>query len=176
MKRIQNDLPTVWVVTGVPEFSTEPRVLTVCPDRDSALKARVHYCGDYDDIECEEFSQETFEDTPTFYRGSFSAELRPFGIEPETYIFGNLDFVSYKQYTSENETPEQHDDFNFSISKTITDTNRVTTKVYGTFEVPTQLPFYSEEVPSVEKARREWLKEKINVKGLIKIVMPDFEV
>ena len=177
MKKIQNDLPKVWVVTGVPEFETEPRILAICPDRENALKARVHYYEDYDDIECEEFSQETYEDTPMFYAGDFSIELRPFGIEPETYIFGSLNYFNSRELcVPENGTPEQHDYFGFSIQKTIADTNKVTMKIYGNFESPTQLPFYSEDVPSVERARREWLMEKINAKGLIKVVMPDFEI
>ena len=176
MKKTQNDFPKVWVVTGTPEYTTDPVVITVCPDQDSALRAKSYYCGDYEDIECREFSQETFEEIPVFYEGSFSAVLRPFGGEPETYIFGNLDFMSYKRYVHENEIPEQHDDFSFYISKTITDTNKVTTKISGTFENPTQFPFYLKKVPSVERARREWLMNKINAKGLIKIVMPDFEV
>lgn len=180
MEKTQNDFPKVWVVTGTPEYTTDPVVITVCPDLDSALKAKSYYGsyygGNYDDIECREFSQETFEEIPTFYEGNFSAELRPFGTEPETYIFGNLNFMSYKRYIQENETPEQHNDFSFYINKTISDTNKVTTKISGTFENPTQFSFYLKEVPSVERARREWLMEKINAKGLVKIVMPDFEV
>ena len=174
MKKTQNDLPKVWVVTGVLDFTTDPVVITVCPDLDSAIKAQTYYCEIYSDIECREFSQETFEDTPVTYEGNFSAELRPFGVEPETYIFGKLNLWSKRKYIPEDEDPEQYDNFSFSIYKTITDTNKVTTKIHGSFKNPTQVPPCSEEDLSIERARREWLMKKINEKNLIKIVMPDF--
>lgn len=176
MKKTLNDLPKVWVVTGVPDFTTDPVVIAVCPDLDSAIKAQTYYSENYSDIEYKGFSQETFEETPMIYEGNFSVELRPFGAEPETYIFGKVNLWSKRKCIPEEEDPEQYDNFSFSIDKTITDTNKVTTKIRGSFESPTRVPPCSEEDLSIERVRREWLMKKINAKGLIKIVMPDFEI
>jgi hypothetical protein len=177
MNKNETTLPEIWIVTGCCEWSEDKKILAVCPDKDNALRACAYYdsVDDYSDVECTNYPQVTFSDAPYIYQGSFMADLRPYGENPETYIFGKINFELRKKYLKDNEKVESFNDFKFHITKRITDQNRTFVSVCGSFINPTELPFFFGRESSDEKNRRKWLIDKINTKNIIQIVLPDFE-
>ena len=163
-------LPEVWIVTGLSFDCEDRRILAVCPTEQDAQNAVNYYKKHYDDVEHECYPQETYDPVPIFYGGVFTAEVRPYG--DDTYILGQVRITQSQQPLDEGVDPKEFENVSFTLITKTDNTGHKSCELCGNF-------LSAEEVPiktsiNVGKAAREWLIEKVNEKGVIKLVTPDF--
>lgn len=173
MEKDTTSLPEVWVITGI-GYDDQRRVLGICPDEENAQRGKAYYEESYDEVEIERWYQETFEERPFVWYGSFNLEIRPYAERENTYLIGSANMNVDKQFLAMTEDPATREDFNFRITTTVTQDGKKTISMYGTFHTTVEPPAggYGS---NLGKARREWLVEKINKKNVIKLVMPTFD-
>lgn len=172
MEKDTTSLPEVWVVTGFSYDCNGSRVLAVCPTEEDAHNAVNYYKRHYDDVEYECFSQETYDPSPVCYSGVFTAEVRPY--EDDTYILGQVRITQSEQVL-DNDIPDPKDfEFTtFTLINKISDTGEGSYELRGNFLSMEKVPVKTDI--NVGKAAREWLIKKVNEKGVIKLVIPDFD-
>lgn len=172
MEKDTTSLPEVWVVTGFSYDCNGSRVLAVCPTEEDAHNAVNYYRKHYDDVEYECFSQETYDPTPVCYSGVFTAEVRPY--ENDTYILGQVRITQSEQ-TLDNDIPDpkEFEFTSFTLISKISDTGSESYELRGNFLSMEKVPIKTDI--NVGKAAREWLIKKVNEKGVIKLVIPDFD-
>lgn len=172
MEKDTTSLPEVWIVTGFSYDCDGRRVLTVCPTEEDAHNAVNYYRKHYDDVEYECFSQETFDPTPVCYSGVFTAEVRPY--ENDTYVLGQVRITQSEQ-TLDNDIPDpkQFEFTSFTLINKISDTGSESCELRGNFLSMEKVPIKTDI--NVGRAAREWLIKKVNEKGVIKLVIPDFD-
>lgn len=153
----------VYVVTGEDWNSGEKRVLTVCKTVDEAKKALAYFSDNYSNPEYEEFFFETFEGFTSYYRGGFNIALSPTEEENTYYIASHWFYVT-KDYASE--IPKENFSFNILTSRSPSSEEKTTT-LSGNFISFTP-------PPSGEVKIREFLRDKINEMGIIKVKIPEF--
>lgn len=165
-------LPEVWIVTGFSYDCNGSRVLAVCPTEKDAHNAVNYYRKHYNDVEYECFSQETYDPTPVCYSGVFTAEVRPY--ENDTYILGQVRITQSEQ-TLDNDIPDpkEFEFTSFTLINKISDTGSESCELRGNFLSMEKVPIKTDI--NVGKAAREWLIEKVNEKGVIKLVIPNFD-
>lgn len=166
-------LPTVWIVTGI-DYDDERVVLAVCPDKENAEKAKGYYQRNYDDIEVTERCQETYDEMPYIWSGRFNVTIRPYINHPNTYIMGSVAMSVEKKFLTSDVNPADYDNIYFKIVKTIDQDGKEKIEMYGNFSSSIELPAGGEG-GNCGKARREWLAEKVNERGVIKLAMPTFD-
>ena len=153
----------VYVVTGEDWGGGEKRVLTVCKTEDEAKKALAYFSDNYDNPEYEEFFFETFEGFTPYYRGSFNIALSPTE-EENVYYMGAHRFYTTEDYTSKT----LKEDFNFNILTAQSSfSGEKTTTLSGNFISLTPPPSEGVKI-------REFFRDKVNEKGIIKVELPDF--
>lgn len=173
MGRDITTLPEVWVITGI-GYGDERRVLAICPDEENAQRGKAYYAENYDDVEIECWYQETFEEKPFVWTGSFDLEIRPYAKYEKTYLIGSARMNVEKKYLTVPDNPEKYDSFNFNITQTINQDGKETISMRGHFTTSIEPPEGGYGC-NLGKARREWLVNKINEKGIIKLVIPTFD-
>lgn len=152
----------VYVITGE-DWDNEKRVLTVCKTIDEAKKAVGYYTEMYSYCDYEAFFFETFDDLNQFYRGSFNMVLSPTD-EPDTYYMQNIIYQASDEYTKE---PIKNDfGFNLYTSQSTSSPKKVTS-LSGNF-ISLASP------PSDRAEIHKFLRDKINEKGIIKVLLPEF--
>lgn len=173
MEKDVTTLPEVWVITGI-GYDNERRVLSVCPDEENARRGKAYYEEDYDEVEIECWCQDTFEERPFAWTGTFDLVIRPCSESYKTYLVGSARMSVEKKFLPVYENPVKCDNFNFNITQTIDQDGKESTSMRGHFTTLTEPPEggYGE---NLGKARREWLVNKINEKGIVKLVIPDFD-
>ena len=164
-------LPEVWIVTGLSYDCEDRRILAVCPTEQDAQNAVNYYKKHYDDVEYECFSQETYDPVPVFYGGVFSAEVRPY--KDGTYILGQVRITQSENPLDREVDPKEFEITTFTLINKISDMGVESCELRGHFLSMEKVPVKTDI--NVGKAAREWLIEKVNEKGIIKLVIPDFE-
>lgn len=153
----------VYVITGVDHLDGEKRVLTVCRTADEAKRAVGYYNQYYDYCDYEEFFFETFNELNQFYRGSFNMVLSPTD-EPDTYYMQDILSNVSDDYTKE---PIKNDfGFNLYTSQSTSFPKKVT-RLSGNFISLAPPPSDRHEI-------HKFLRDKINEKGIIKVLLPEF--
>lgn len=172
MGKDTTSLPEVWIVTGFSYDCDGSRVLAVCPTEEDAHNAVNYYRKHYNDVEYECFSQETYDPSPVCYSGVFTAEVRPY--ENDTYILGQVRITQSEQ-TLDNDIldPKEFEFTSFTLINKISDTGDESCELRGNFLSMEKVPVRTNT--NVGKAAREWLIKKVNEKGVIKLVIPDFD-
>ena len=163
-------LPEVWIVTGFSYDCDGARILAVCPTEQDAQNAVNYYKKHYNDVEYECFSQETYDPVPVFYGGVFSAEVRPY--KDDTYILGQVRITQSENPLDRKVDPKEFENISFTLTNKINDTGHESYELCGNYISATEVPIKTDI--NVGKAAREWLINKINEKGIIKLVIPDF--
>lgn len=171
MEKNITSLPEVWVVTGFSYDRDGIKVLAVCPTEEDAHNAVNCYSKHYDDVEYECFSQETYDPTPVYYAGTFAAEVRPY--ENDTYILGQVRITQSEQPLDKEVDPKEFENISFTLTDKINDTGHESYELCGNYISATEIPIKTDV--NVGKAAREWLINKINEKGIIKLIIPDFD-
>lgn len=167
-------LPEVWIVTGFSYDCDGTRILAVCPTEQDAQNAVNYYKKHYDDVEYECFSQETYDPVPVLYGGVFTAEVRPYGNDNDTYILGQVRITQSQQPIDEDvPNPKEFEYVSFTLITKTDNTGHKSCELCGNFLSAEEIPIKTSI--NVGKAAREWLIEKVNEKGVIKLVIPDFE-
>lgn len=152
----------VYVITGE-DWDNEKRVLTVCKTIDEAKKAVGYYTEMYRYCDYDEFFFETFDDLNQFYRGSFNMVLSPTD-EPDTYYMQDIVYQASDDYTKE---PIKNDfSFNLYTSQSTSSPKKVT-RLSGNFISLVSPPSGRHEI-------HKFLRDKINEKGIIKVLLPEF--
>ena len=165
-------LPEVYVVTGFSYDCDGTRVLAVCPTEQDAQNAVNHYKKHYDDVDYECFSQETYDPVPVFYGGIFTAEVRPY--KDDTYILGQVRITQSQQpLDGDIANPKEFEYVSFTLTNKVDSTGHKSYELCGNFLSMEEIPIKSNI--NVGKAAREWLIEKVNEKGIIKLVIPYFD-
>ena len=164
-------LPEVYVVTGFSYDCDGTRVLAVCPTEEDAHNAVNYYKKHYDDVEYECFSQETYDPIPVCYTGVFTAEVRPY--ENDTYILGQVRITQSEQSLDNVADPKVFEFTSFTLINRINDSGSESCELRGNFLSVEKIPIKTDI--NVGKAAREWLIEKVNEKGVIKLVIPNFD-
>lgn len=175
MEKDTTSLPEVWVITGI-DYGDERRVLAICPDKENAQRGKAYYSENYDDVEVECWYQETFEERPFVWTGSFDLEIRPYSKYEKTYIIGSARMNVEKKFLTvyESECSMKCDSFTFNINQIINQDGKETISMRGQFTTSIEPP-EGGYGGNLGKARREWLVNKINEKGIIKLVIPTFD-
>lgn len=171
MEKNITSLPEVWVVTGFSYDCDSIKVLAVCPTEEDAHNAVNCYSKHYDDVEYECFSQETYDPTPVYYAGTFAAEVRPY--ENDTYILGQVRITQSEQPLDKEVDPKEFENVTFTLITKTDNTGYKSCGLSGNFISATEIPIKTDV--NVGKAAREWLIKKINEKGIIKLIIPDFD-
>lgn len=164
-------LPEVWIVTGFSYDCDGTRILAVCSTEQDAQNAVNYYKKHYNDVKYECFSQETYDPTPVYYAGIFDAEVRPY--ENDTYILGQVRITQSEQPLDREVDPKDFENISFTLTNKINDTGYESYELCGNFISAMKIPIKTDV--NVGKAAREWLINKINEKGVIKLVIPDFD-
>lgn len=104
--------------------------------------------------------------------GVSTAEVRPY--ENGTYILGQVGITQSEQ-TLDNDIPDpkEFEFTSFALVNKITDTGSESCELRGNFLSMEKIPIKTDI--NVGKAAREWLIKKVNEKGVIKLVIPDFD-
>lgn len=153
----------VYVITGEDHLDSEKRVLTVCKTVDEAKRAVGYYNQYYDYCDYEEFFFETFNDMKQFYRGSFNMVLSPTN-EPDTYYMQDILCNVSDDYTKE----FLKDDFDFNLyTSQSTSSPKKVSRLSGNFISLASPPSGRHEI-------HKFLRDKINEKGIIKVLLPEF--
>jgi len=153
----------VYVITGEDYLDREKRVLTVCRTVDEAKRAVSYYNQYYDYCDYDEFFFETFNDMKQFYRGSFNMVLSPTN-EPDTYYMQDILCNVSEDYTKE----FLKDDFDFNLyTSQSTSSPKKVTRLSGNFISLASPPSGRHEI-------HKFLRDKINEKGIIKVLLPEF--
>lgn len=173
MEKDTTSLPEVWVITGI-GYDNERRVLSVCPDEENAQRGKAHYEEDYYDVEIECRYQNTFGEGPYVWSGNFNLEIRPCAKYDKTYLIGAARMYVEKKFLTKYDDPQKCEDFHFNLTKTVDQDGKETLSMRGYFNTSIEPPAggYGE---NLGKARREWLIDKINERGIIKLVIPTFD-
>lgn len=164
-------LPEVWIVTGFSYDCDGRRILAVCPTMQDAQNAVNYYKKHYNDVEYECFSQETYDPIPIFYGGVFSAEIRPY--KDGTYILGQVRITQSENPLDREVDPKEFENISFTLTNKIDDTGHESYTLCGNYISATEVPIKTDI--NVGKAAREWLIKKVNEKGVIKLVIPNFD-
>lgn len=165
-------LPEVWIVTGFSYDCDNTRVLAACPTEEDAHNAVNYYSKHYDDVEYECFSQETYDPIPVCYTGVFTAEVRPY--ENDTFILGRVRITQSEQSLDNDVTDLKAFEFtSFTLTNKINETGIESHELCGNFLSMEKIPIKTNT--NVGKAAKEWLIKKVNEKGIIKLVIPDFD-
>ena len=79
-----------------------------------------------------------------------------------------------KKFLTKYVDPEKCEDFRFNLTQTVNQNGEETLSMTGYFTSSIEPPEggYGE---NLGKARREWLIDKINERGIIKLVIPTFD-
>lgn len=170
MEKNITSLPEVWVVTGFSYDCNSIKVLAVCPTEEDAHNAVTYYRKRYDDVEYEYFSQETYDPVPVFYGGVFTAEVRPY--KDDTYILGQVRITQSENPLDREVDSKEFENISFTLTNKIDDTGHESYELCGNYISAMEVPIKTDI--NVGKAEREWLINKINEKGIIKLVIPDF--
>lgn len=168
MGKDTTSLPEVWVVTGSCDGT---RVLAVCPTEQDAQNAVHYYDKHYDDVDYECYSQETYEPIPIYYGGTFSAEVRPY--KDGTYILGQVRITQFERSIDKEVDSKEFDDISFTLNSKIDNTGYESCELRGDFISAEKVPIRNSI--NVGNAAREWLIKKVNEKGIIKLIIPDFD-
>lgn len=152
----------VYVITGV-DWKDEVRILTVCKTEDEAKKAVGYYKQLYNECDYSGFSFETFNDLKQFYRGSFNMILSPTS-EPDTYYMQDILYQVSDDYAEE--PPKEKLGFNLYTSQSTSSPKKVT-RLFGNFISLVSPPSGRTEI-------HKFLRDKINEKGIIKVLLPEF--
>ena len=163
-------LPEVWVVTGFNYDCGGEQVLAVCPTEKDAHNAVNYYSEHYDDVEYRCFSQETYDPIPVCYTGIFTAEVRPY--ENDTYILGDVSITQSERSLDKEVDPKEFENVSFTFITKTDNTGHKSYELCGNFISATEIPIRT--TTNVGKAAKGWLIEKVNEKGVIKLVIPDF--
>lgn len=178
MEKDATTLPEVWVITGRVltgiDYDPERRILAICPDEENAQRGKAYYEEDYDDVEIDCWDQETFEEKPIVWKGTFEIEISPYAKSDKTYLINNARMNVEKKFLTKCEIPQKYDSFTFDIIKKINQDGKGTFAISGNFITPTEPPedYFG---LNIGNARKEWLINKINEKGIIKLVIPTFD-
>ena len=164
-------LPEVWVVTGFSYDCDGIKVLAVCPTKEDAHNAVNYYSKRYNDVEYECFSQETYDPVPVYYAGAFAAEARPY--KNDTYILGQVRITQSEQSLDKEVDPKEFENVTFTLITKTDSTGYKSCELSGNFISTMKIPIKTDV--NVGRAAREWLIKKVNEKGVIKLVIPDFD-
>lgn len=170
MGKDTTSLPEVWVITGI-GYSDERKVLTVCPTEEDAQNAVHYYSKHYDDVDYECFYQETYDSVPVYYGGGFSAEIRPY--KDDTYLLGQVRMTQSQRPVDEGLDPKDYESISFALISKIYSNKDKSCELNGTYVSAKEIPIKTDI--NVGKAAKEWLMNKVNEKGVIKLVIPDFD-
>lgn len=173
MEKDVTTLPEVWVITGI-GYGDERTVLAICPDEENAQRGKAYYSENYDDVEIECWHQETFEERPFVWTGTFDLEIRPYSKFEKTYLIGSARMSVEKKFLTKYEDPVRLENFSFNITQTVNQDGKETISMRGYFTTSTEPPEGGYGC-NLGKARREWLVNKINEKEIIKLVIPTFD-
>lgn len=175
MEKDTTSLPEVWIITGI-GYEDKRVVLAVCPDEENARRGKAYYEESYDEVEIECWHQETFEERPFVWSGSFDLEIRPYAKYDKTYLIGQAWMRVEKKFLTvyESERSMRGEEFNFHITQTTDQDGKETISMRGYFTTAIEPPEGGFGF-NLGKARREWLMNKINEKGIIKLVTPTFD-
>lgn len=168
-------LPEVWVITGI-GYDKKRRILAICPDEENADRGRAYYDETYDDVEIESWYQETFDERPTVWNGFFNLEVFPYLNHDKTYTISRALMSVNKKFLTkyEAEHSTRCDNFNFAITKTINQDGGETVSVKGRFTTSTEPP-KGGGGQNLGGYNKQWLIDKINEKGIIKLVMSTYD-
>lgn len=171
MEKDITSLPEVYVVTGFNYDFDGKRVLAICHTEQDAHNVANYYKKHYDGVEYECFSQETYDPIPVCYTGVFTAEIRPY--ENGTYILGQVRITQFGQSLNNVADPKTFESTSFTLINKINDNGSESCELRGNFLSIEKIPIKTDI--NVGKAAREWLIEKVNEKGIIKLVIPYFD-
>lgn len=171
MEKDITSLPEVYVVTGFNYDFDGKRVLAICHTEQDAHNVANYYKKHYDGVEYECFSQETYDPIPVCYTGVFTAEIRPY--ENGTYILGQVRITQFGQSLNNVADPKTFESTSFTLINKINGNGSESCELRGNFLSIEKIPIKTDI--NVGKAAREWLIEKVNEKGIIKLVIPYFD-
>ena len=162
------ELNEVWVITGTNKCGDEV-IFGIARTKEEASNASNYYESiGYDDISYEPFKIKTYDLVPTMWGGYFSLTLIPYQEHENTYLIKTLNYSLNKKFI--NGKPEDYEDFDYIFKHTINSNGHVECSISGNFCSATEPP-----PSSPEKQLREWLRDKINAKGQLKVVVPSFD-
>ena len=159
----------IWVLTGEDEWG-DRITLGITKSLEDTQQAEDYYkskgCSN---IDYAPFTFKTYNTIPVMWGGNFNISLIPCaGID--TYLMTHLNYSCNKKYLDPNIDPKNYERFNYNFEKTVSSNGRCDCKVSGWFDSATEPP------PSLpQKQLREWLRDKINEKGYIKVTLPDYD-
>ena len=157
-------LSPVWVITGKDySYEVNARVLDVAASLEDAIKRAAYYrTQGYDDVDYESFTPVTFDGEEDYwYSGNFTVELRKTD-KDTVYTMGTLYGYPRKVY-------DQHggEGSNYKLVTEIDMSGK--TKIMLDFNFMTKDKLCDS---SSRKEVREWVRDKINAAGQIKIIVP----
>ena len=156
-------LSPVWVITGKDySYEVNARVLDVAASLEDAIKGAAYYrTQGYDDVDYESFTPVTFDGEEDYwYSGNFTVELRKTD-KDTVYTMGTLYGYPRKVY-------DQHggEGSNYKLVTEIDMSGK--TKIMLDFNFMTKDKLCDS---SSRKEVREWVRDKINAAGQIKIIV-----
>ena len=157
-------LSPVWVITGKDySYEVNARVLDVAASLEDAIKGAAYYrTQGYDDVDYESFTPVTFDGEEDYwYSGNFTVELRKTD-KDTVYTMGTLYGYPRKVY-------DQHggEGSNYKLVTEFDMSGK--TKIMLDFNFMTKDKLCDS---SSRKEVREWVRDKINAAGQIKIIVP----
>lgn len=162
------ELNEVWVITGEDQYG-DKIVLGIARSIEEAENASAYYeSKDYADVSYAPFKFKTYNTIPLMWIGYFSLTLIPYQGYENTYLMKTLNYSLNKKFIDGK--PEDYEDFDYIFKHTINSNGHIECSISGDFCSATEPP------PSLpEKQLREWLRDKINAKGQLKVVVPSFD-
>lgn len=162
MEKDVTTLPQVWVITGK-DYDDVTRVLDVAPSQEDAVKGAAYFSANgYDEVEYECFTPVTFSGEENYwYSGYFNIELRKtdedfvytmgaiFGFPQRIYKEGGGEGCNYRIVTEREMSGKEK------------------TMLYFNFMTKDE-----KCNSSSRKEVREWVRDKINAAGQIKVIVP----
>lgn len=103
--------------------------------------------------------------------GVFTAEVRPY--KDDTYILGQVRITQSENPLDRKVDSKEFENISFTLTNKIDDTDHESYALCGNYISVMEVPIKTDI--NVGKAAREWLINKINEKGIIKLVIPDFD-
>lgn len=164
MEKEFTTLSPVWVITGKDySYDDNARVLDVAASQEDAVKGAAYYrTQGYDDVDYESFTPVTFDGEEDYwYNGNFTVELRKTD-KDTVYTMGALYGYPRKVYNQNGGEGSNY--------KLVTETDMSgKTKILLYFNFMTKDKLCDS---TSRKEVREWVRDKVNAAGQIKIIVP----
>lgn len=162
------ELNEALVITGEDRWG-DIIILGVARDLEEVNNAVDYYESEgYTNVSYSSFKFKDYSPIPMMWGGYFSLSLIPYQGHENTYLMKTLNYSVNRKPI--NGKPEDYENFDYIFKCTVNSNGHVECSISGDFYSATEPP------PSLpEKQLREWLRDKINAKGQIKVVVPSFD-